>query len=275
MAEAKPASTRSNPTPVCYICCDEDPEIGPVRVGDFCGCRSLAVHVHPCLEQLANHPSKLHLPLEERLTCQVCHQRYKLEYTLHEDCQEAAETPSAPESSSARGRPRTASRRQLSTVRRRWSVVIVVTIMAALLLAAFFWSTPTSTPTMTQGAASVLLLVVVAVLCVRASLQAWFDSRERRRGGTPRTSGSGGPGEWSSAPARDVRIQFAETSGRGAEAHAAPDKVVDEAPGRGGDARASAPAGHSVERRESSASHGGQSVTDVASTASGSQPPNT
>lgn len=76
-------TTRLSLLQSCYICCDDDEDLkSELCVGTICGCRTLAVHVHPCLEQLVNHPSQRLRTVSQRLQCDVCHEQYKVGHTV-------------------------------------------------------------------------------------------------------------------------------------------------------------------------------------------------
>jgi len=55
----------------CWICLDDDVEEGDLLLYHICDCKGGGVH-RSCLEQLTNSNRRRHLPLEQRLTCDMC-----------------------------------------------------------------------------------------------------------------------------------------------------------------------------------------------------------
>lgn len=78
-AAAPEGTTRFGNGEQCYICFDDE---APLLVGTICQCRTLAVH-RSCLEAYLNtNDQKRKLPIDQRLRCSVCRQRYKLGYSV-------------------------------------------------------------------------------------------------------------------------------------------------------------------------------------------------
>lgn len=95
------ASCGADDATLCYICFDDDPKLqAELVVGSICACRTLAVHVHPCLEELVNHPTRAHCSTSARMTCMLCKAPIKVPHTVTcaartRDCRSASFTPDA------------------------------------------------------------------------------------------------------------------------------------------------------------------------------------
>lgn len=61
----------------CFVCLDEAHETNEPLIAHVCMCRQMHVH-HRCLEQYLNAPARMALPMEERLACSICLQRYRV-----------------------------------------------------------------------------------------------------------------------------------------------------------------------------------------------------